>query len=270
MKIKFRGQVYPRNITVSVSRDNMEIGFPGTEGRAIVNFRVVGTEVCAEAIFDTEIMNGQFSDIDTLGGMVSSAMQLELDILNIVHGTRAEVDIDQYYVSDKWVKINNYIAIIYEREDTNGREQKYQKILRLLHRGPIVQAYFNPILSDLKRSMQYPLDTGFFCYRAVEIMANYFCGSMKASVKPRHVTAMLKETGASRTDYEFLKYYADPARHGKVLPVPSAVRGSLFTCAWDIFDRFIEFADNDFLGIKSSYEKDLEAMDFQTTESSES
>ena len=259
MKIDFIGVVSPASPIVQLKKENAVLAYRDVPGFIKISYNVDEGAITAEAEYDSDYLCSDFSDIGTLTGVVLDAVQFELNIVNLVNGTKFRAEILEYNAGDGWYPPNPFIPAIRERENESTREEKTARLYALMSADNLVaQIYLNQIVSDLNLAIRYPIDTAFYCFRAVETMARYFCESMSSKkIAPKHINAMLKNLKASRDDFELLKKYADSVRHGNVVPISSALRATFFDAGWKFLDAFIEFAENDFYGIVSSYERDV-------------
>ena len=260
MKIKFTGVVHPPSLQISLKRENAVVAYKDAPGTIRISYTVDKCAVTAEAEYDSEFLDGDFGDKGSLTGVIATSIQSELNLVNVVNGTSLSVDILEYNAGDGWHLPTPYIPAIRERENELTRDEKTARLYALMSSNSMVaQVYLTPIVSDLNLAIRYPIDTAFFCYRAVETMARFFCESMSSKkVAERHFSALFKHLNTSQDEFKLLTKYANSTRHGNVVPISSALRASLFDAAWNFFDAFIAFAEKDFSGVISSYEKDVQ------------
>lgn len=95
-------------------------------------------------------------------------------------------------------------------------------------------------LADFREAMRLPMQTGFFCYRAVEAMMQ----TMKASPNDKDGPAWFKLRSDLRVDksaIDYIKEHADWARHGKTGNISDSQRATIFVLADQIIGRYIDY-----------------------------
>lgn len=254
LKINYRGTVHPRRLPTNYTEQTLVIGYVDSPGRLSLSYYIDKNDIYATAEFDEQMMAGEYADYSSLSGIVKESIQSKLNIGNVVNGTYCVAEIEYFEIDDEWKSVDLVIPVIYYFED--NKEEKFSKIEECIRHSHVAQIYFHKILSDFNLAMKYPQDTGFFCYRAIELMAKYFCHSMTSSMKPKHTTLLLKHINVDRRDFDLIKNNADPVRHGGTIPIPSTLRADIFSASWRFLDGFVDFCLRDFDGVESSVVKD--------------
>jgi hypothetical protein len=94
-------------------------------------------------------------------------------------------------------------------------------------------------LADLRKAKDNAVDSGFYCYRAVESIRQEF-GEV-AGAAWEHLRRSLK---VDRSCIDYLKHWADPRRHGKSVPIIDGERKNLLIISDEIVDRYIKYKMN--------------------------
>ncbi len=96
------------------------------------------------------------------------------------------------------------------------------------------------VLANFREAIRSPIDTGFFCYRAVEAMMQ----SMKADPIDKDAPAweMLRDRlQISRSAIDEIKKHSEYPRHGKIASISAADRGKVFRLTDQMIKRYLEY-----------------------------
>jgi hypothetical protein len=97
-------------------------------------------------------------------------------------------------------------------------------------------------LSDLASAMRHPLDTAFYCYRAVEALrlhCSQTCGLENAK-KNAQWSKFREVSEVTLDELMFITRSAEGVRHGAVESITDEKRADLFTRTWRIIDRYLD------------------------------
>jgi hypothetical protein len=111
--------------------------------------------------------------------------------------------------------------------------------------------YFFHALADIKRAARSLHDSGFYCYRAIESVMQFFkihgedvpLSGKKAD--ERAWEKMRNALGVSREEIDTVKEKADPLRHGKPTSMTEEERSQLMKITVPIIDKFCTFLATD-------------------------
>jgi len=94
---------------------------------------------------------------------------------------------------------------------------------------------------DLASSMKHPIDTGFYCYRAIESLRLHCAAlhGLSAAEKPEQWEKFREVSRCDKQTLDTLKTAADPLRHGGVSNTTSNERENLFNITWNIVDKYL-------------------------------
>ncbi len=147
---------------------------------------------------------------------VNQILCRELDI-NIVYG----IDIPCLSERNKGLDLNLLI----------------QKIFSI--KGPEVR-YLHRCFVDLQLAITHPIDTPFYCYRAIESL-RHFCRIRYNLAKEQQQWQKLSElTKKGWDDTKSVKIFANDARHGDHKGFSSEQRAEFFITTWELVDGFID------------------------------
>lgn len=94
---------------------------------------------------------------------------------------------------------------------------------------------------DLASSMKHPIDTAFYCYRAIETLRLHsaYRNNLENRPKIEQWIKFREESSISKEDIDEIKLLADPIRHGEIRPITDIERKALFLTTWDIVDKYL-------------------------------
>ena len=93
---------------------------------------------------------------------------------------------------------------------------------------------------DLQLAITHPIDTPFYCYRAIESL-RHFCRIRYSLTTEKQQWQKLAElTKKSWDDTKSVKLFANDARHGDHKHFSSDQRAEFFVSTWDLVDAFID------------------------------
>jgi hypothetical protein len=96
------------------------------------------------------------------------------------------------------------------------------------------------VLANFREAMRMPVETGFFCYRAIEAMMQ----TMKVAPDESDGAGWSRLHANLKVDAAYIKAIkaqADDPRHGKVSAISDAARAEVFKWTDPIISRFLEF-----------------------------
>ncbi len=257
-KLEFRGTASPATSGLGIEQTKLSSPADSETGKFVVKYSISDSTVYAEVEISEWPESERYRDIPSISMMVQSAIQGQVNVLNIVHGTHVSVELELFKQDpDDWARVSSDIRCIAERYlEKNARYYELMNLFSEAHDGVW---FLQKVNTDLNHAIKYPNETALFCYRAIETMARYFCESSFDNLDS-HVWEKFRNTvGVSKEEILLIKKKADVARHGGVAPMPSSSRVEIFDAAWTIYDKYIEFAQRKFDNIEPSLTRDRRA-----------
>jgi hypothetical protein len=231
----FFGKVLPERANVTISQIAYRLIQPdsGIEGDLIVSIDL--SQVTARFISGEEVV-----DLLTLRNYVHDAIRVELDILGYMNGCGYELEIIQ--VADSLGNPPVIFGIGIPVLANQNRSIDFVKVMNLFqdNRGN----YLRLCLADLREAIREPRDTGFFIYRAIEALMQSFRTDDSRKPKERAWQSLRSELSVSEEDIRSLEKVATSFRHGDTRYIGDAEKCELFTIAWNIVDKYIQYACN--------------------------
>lgn len=127
----------------------------------------------------------------------------------------------------------------------NRKERsQFPEFLKKVYRFNADEAVFlNRCFSDLQAAMSHPIDTPFYCYRAIESL-RHLCGFRYRLRKECEQWSKLSQlSGKKWEDTKILKDYANSARHGNHMDISGVQRKEFFIVTWGLVDGFLNSID---------------------------
>jgi len=234
----FFGKVLPERALVSI---------PGQIAELKVNGKLIGGMTTTVLVSQVTIQINLFekcSNIYTLKFAIEDGLRVQLDALGYINSCGYDLEITQMIDSSGYVEVFGVNI-----DDTNKfpqmRPKKFSDIMMLFTTDQ--GEYLRLCLSDLREAIRTPKDTGFFCYRSIECLRQYFVYANKLDGNDSGIKSwdlLRNELGIERENIDFVKTYADPVRHGGQTIFSGGERMKMFTITWDIIDKFVVYACN--------------------------
>jgi len=181
------------------------------------------------------IENGQ-TDIETLRNLLENDVRILTDLIGYLRGGSFDVDFVSA-VSDDGSSVTFGItnpALLGARQGPLG------EIDSDLLRSVALDTPARMVLANFREAVRSPVDTGFFCYRAIEAMMR----SMKTSPKDSDKTSwdlLRTRLQVDRPVIDAIKAHADDARHGNISSISDDERGKVFRLSDEIVRRYLTY-----------------------------
>ena len=134
------------------------------------------------------------------------------------------------------------ITCLSKRNDIKTFNEFWKKIS---YAPPKERRFIDRCFSDLQLAITHPLDTPFYCYRAIESL-RHLCSIRYELSEERDQWRKLSElSGKAWDDTKHIKDYANDARHGNHRNFTGDQRESFFTVTWDLVDGFLDSLMNE-------------------------
>jgi hypothetical protein len=175
-------------------------------------------------------------DVHTLRNVVENDIRLVTDLIGYLHGCSFDVDMISAVSDDGPSVIFGTSIPVLEA----ARKVKAAAIDGVLLTAVGADLPARLVLANFREAMRNPVDTGFFCYRAVEAMMQ----SMKESKDDKDAPAWIAlgvQLQVHRSATDIIKAHADDPRHGKISVINSAERAKVFQLSDEIIKRYLEY-----------------------------
>jgi hypothetical protein len=237
----FFGKVLPERANVHIPPQIAEVtDLNGKKIGEMTSF-IVASQITIQVT-----LTQKFNEIITLKNDIEDAIRVQVDVLGYTNSCGYDIEITQ--VMDLSGNIQVFGVNI---EDTDKfplkRPKKFFEIMPLIstEQGD----YLRLCLSDLREAIRTPKDTGFFCYRSIECLRQYFVdinklNNQKDKDRKKSWDIFKGELDIERLNIDFIKEYADPVRHGGKKSYSAAEGKKMLEITWEIIDKYIAYASN--------------------------
>jgi hypothetical protein len=183
------------------------------------------------SLFETDSL---VPNVFRLKNIVSDAVRVEVDTVGFLYGHGYDVEIVQVIRPDSIepVVFGVDIPTLKPEADMAGR---FTNAMRLF--ADTKGAYLQRCLADLREAIRSPRDTGFFCYRAVESLRQFFVAEAGASSDRASWELMRSTLKVERSAFDYIKSFADVPRHGGSKGISDGERADVF-----LVNAYIDYA----------------------------
>ena len=235
----FFGKVHPERCNVSIHEicAKVRLGLDQVEGT--LRYAVLLSQVSATFVSEKPVQN-----IYTLKNVVEDAVRVALDALGYTLGCGYDLEIIQMIDSMPNPPVVFGVGIPTIEHSASAADISFHAILSIF--GDEKGQYLQRCLSNLREAIRAPKDTGFFCYRGIESLRDFFVNEKGAKDKSSSWELFRTELSVTRADIELIKAFADPIRHGAGVTISDQERANVFSITWGIVNSFIKYANADY------------------------
>jgi hypothetical protein len=221
----FFGRVLPERVPVTVEILGIRMG------EAALDLRIHLSQITA-VLRAPDAWNDAFTVRNTLDSFVRSV----LDLIGYDRGISFDVEFISCLNSvGGWWSFGAEVPVLFLRKQSPASEINGDTFNLFLADPSALIA-----LSDFREAMRVPMQTGFFCYRAVEAMMQ----GEKARPEDKDGPAWERIRAAlhlEKSALDFIKGYADWARHGRTGEISDSDRAKLFVLTDEIIARYLRY-----------------------------
>lgn len=235
-KYVFTGKIWPEALSIQ-SRMHGVFTHTIIPGDIEINVEIENNEVKASTT-TTEAVDLIFD----LRNLVFDFINHRLAMLNYATGNTLEIDISRVQNENQQLDepILRYIPCIAER----NREIDLQAWISEVDRkssGPH-GFYIHRSLNDLSSAMKYPMDTAWYCYRAIETLRIHHSQNQTPPIADRDEQweSFREVTGITEEQTRRVWDASGELRHGRTITVSDQDRQDLFNLTWDIVDAYLQ------------------------------
>jgi len=176
--------------------------------------------------------------------MIKSSIELlikqQVDVLGYCLGCGYNIEIiGSLNPSNIYESVVFGVGVPVLEAESKRRMQKSEGMLFLLNTD--IGWYLRLCLNDLREAIRSPKDMGFFCYRGIESLKQYFQIEKEIPNDKRAWEVLRSELSIEKKDIDFIKGFADHVRHGGLQEIYPDDGSKILTTTWGIVDNFIEY-----------------------------
>ena len=232
----FFGRIHPERMGLRLQ--GMQLNHRSELGNADLEIFIHESQVLVDVKTPEPPQN-----IHTLRNAVRDGVASLTDPMSFLLGKHIDVEIIAVITPDGRKKVFGVeYEYISERFDDEEIEDWFQKVLHTYTTDS--SPYVQRCMTDFKLAMEHPEDTGFYCFRAVESLRQYF-----KEIESDDSTSWerLREAiGVEReTIEEDLQSYSKARRHGEPFTITAEERKLVLETTWNIIREFLNYADDE-------------------------
>jgi len=235
----FFGRIHPERAAVRME-DAVRLQHRGLYDEIDMELFIHGSHVLVDVDAPEEVDN-----LATLRNAVQSSVSSVTDPLAFILGQHVDVEVFACITPSGYKRVfgvkHDYISdkIDQEKEIRNW----FSKIMNAYQTGasPFIQRCF----TDFRLAMNHPEDTGFYCYRAVESLRQFFKDGSNSDDDESWEELRGAISFDRDTIEEDIKAYADPRRHGEPFSITGEERQLVLETTWEIIREFIEYSNKE-------------------------
>ena len=235
-KYTFTGHLYPPNQLDVVSEVRTDFTSPDGNFEGKVNFQVNPHDK-NEIVVIVEASNYEGS-IGNLKNSIQVFVNGIIDASNYYNGMGVEARL--YHCTHRESNYEFITGSLDLKGAVNDRVMSPGGVIKALHKSE----YLLYALSNFRKALKYSEDKGFFCYRCVETMKQYFAHITGLENESRVWETLRLELKIDRTVLDYIKGFADGIRHGDIRSYSDFEGQELLEYTVKILDRFILYTDN--------------------------
>lgn len=236
LQYTFFGKVHPERCLVSISELRIKIKTIDGEIDGELVFYISLSQIIAVFSCDKPVQNYY-----TLRNSVEDFIRTAVDALGYTIGCGYDIEIIE--MIDSLGNIPTVFGVGIPAIENSAKDAgvTFQLITNIFRdaRG----TYLMRCLADLREAIRSPENTGFFCYRGIESLRQFFGREKETSDDKKSWAMLRKELGVDRLDIDNIKKFADPLRHGDRVAMSDAERAHVFKLTWGIVNRFVKYAN---------------------------
>lgn len=236
-KYILNGRVLPERCNVCIPPLNLKLKCPdaGLDCNMVVSIQM--SQIYLQITSEQEI-----TDFNTLRNYVADAVHFFIDCYGFITGRGYDIEITSLAGENIQPHMVFGVGIDVLENDIEDRQtQNIEQIIKLFSEDDSYSNQLRLTLKDLRFAIKYPEDSGFFCYRAIESLMQYF---NRSNNKDEAWNILREKIHISRNILDYIKKFADDPRHGCSILISDAERAKVMKYTWKIVDRFIYYLND--------------------------
>lgn len=230
VRYTFTGRITPERTDVHVSEIELELRSENYKGKATISIK------SSQILVLVDLTNAA-DDLYTLRNHVASSCYMVTDVLAYAMGTAYDIELTAVATpSDDHVVFGVGVPAVRKLASNHDLDTRVTEIMNEAYSTQAVHL-LKLCMTDFRRAMQGPVDAGFFCYRAIESIRQYF---LEGDDHNRSWEKLREELRVEKNDLMFVKEFADPRRHGDTIEISDEDRAEVYKITWEAIDNFID------------------------------
>ncbi len=235
---EFRGRALPERDRVTL---NPSLALEAHVKEAGLDFEVTMSIRESEILVQVKTHENR-ADLETLRNYVRDLARVVVDTGGYLLGRGYDVEIDSVIQPDG-TKVEFGVGIAVLESTQHERPLAFNETLSLV----LTSEHLRRAIGDLREAVRSPVDTGFFCYRAVESLRQHFRKEEDGEKQGPSWERMGNALRIDRGWVDELVKTAQQQRHGETPYMSGESRVTALMRAWKIVDRFVSYASKGFV-----------------------
>lgn len=230
----FQGSILPNRANMDIS-DEVKTSITRGQHQGEVTIHFEGADIIVE--FDLE---GDLVNILTFRNLVRNIVDSVVTPVCYLTGTNLSFELSSVRAPNE--KTHTFGVSVPEVDGLDDPDSLFGELSRImsLYDGDGGN-YLRSSLRDYYLAMDSPLDTGFYCYRAIESLRQNFQTEGMSSGDAWPV--LRDRLGIDKSDIMTVKELADDRRHGDIIDVPGQDREEILNLTWDMIMKYVDYLD---------------------------
>jgi hypothetical protein len=172
-------------------------------------------------------------DIITLKNYAEYLVRTIIDAQGYISAKGYDVEIVSFADSNGKTGVFD-VGVLHKDLEENKRPLHFHEVTIIVWQSP----HLRRALADLRESIRSPVDTGFFCFRAIESIRQYFVKAEDGKETAPSWERLRTTLRIDRSYFAKVQTFAEPQRHGETPYTSGEDRIDLMRHAWQVVDRF--------------------------------
>ncbi len=177
-------------------------------------------------------------EIETLKNLIEQVVRAAVDTYGYLTGRGYDVEITSVVRPDGQLSLVFGVGILELEKTGPERDRSFNDLFELEMESPQLRQ----ALADLREAIRSPLDTGFFCFRAIECLRQAFVDATDGDNRDPSWERLREALRVDRAWFKSVETFAVPARHGRFHSVSSQQRIEMMKRTRNVVARFVEYA----------------------------
>ncbi|MFK8213356.1 MULTISPECIES: hypothetical protein [unclassified Haloferax] len=234
----FFGRIYPERVNLRIE-EVAELYYENDFTTFDMELFIHGSHILAEVTPTEDVDN-----LATLRNLVESAVESLTDPIAFLNGVYVHVEITGVIAPDGYKRVFGYNhGAISGRFTQQEISEDWMPKVQSTYQTEAGK-YLQRCLTDFRLALEHAEDTGFYSYRAIESLRQYF-KSRENNKKESWIALREAVEVDQKIIEENIKEYADGRRHGEPTSITNEDRTRVLETTWGIIRSFLEFADSE-------------------------
>jgi hypothetical protein len=225
----FFARLHPESMPLSMQRQSFNATFDLLRLGYVATIDIAQSQVIAHI----KLTNGD-PDISTLRNAVETTIRGSTDLIGYLFGGSFDVEMisARNMISGDTIVFGITIPILRSRRD--GQPILPSEMFVAVSASAETQA----VLAYFREAIRSPIDTGFFCYRAIEGMLHSVV-QIRKQATGTHWRQFRDTLNVAQSALNYVKQHSDLPRHGRLSAITDEQRAQVFSITDEVIRRYL-------------------------------